>query len=293
MRKSFWLHPLLLSLIPLLVVTPASQAQWQNPVTIARLITGAKFIGAELSRYLAGKGFDKLLGLDQAQQLKELENNILMELKKKNGEEAQRLRTELELTRSQLNKLNVLLATNPPRHEVEKLKQQSDTELNRLLQMQQQDRKLLQENSQKIMGLEKKMEDISVRVDRLERLEPRSSSGSEDYREDWTRPNSDVGVSPSPRRQVPGDRRGATLTLTVTGHSNSLRVEEVESSRFADLGAYEIDGYDRRHTLQLLAGTGAVLTIKGDDNIIHLPSNLCSRVRVRNQGRGNRVIGCP
>lgn len=269
------------------------------PPLVAGPILGTigRWLGLEILSYGAGKAFDRVLGLGYEKQLRQIEAKLVADLQKSSGD-TQKLQVELATARSQLKILSTLLTSRPTSNELEHFKRQLTKDLDNLRTVQKQHDQKFLEHSQRMNMIEKNMEGLSTRVEKIEGRDGMRHSEAEPpapgiYQEDSI-PDESYDVE-RPRRR-PSYRQpardGVTLTISVTGNSNGLNVEEVEASRSADVGAFEIASGGGQQRFRLLAGTGGVITIHGHRNTIDIPRYLCGRVRVVDRGRGNTLRGC-
>lgn len=260
------------------------------------IIEGGKWLGQQILEYAAGKTFDKLLGIDYEAQLRQVEANLSAQLRKGTGD-AQRLRVELEATRSQLSILQTLLHSKPNSQQLEQFRQKLTSDLARVVTVQ-------QEHSQKIASLEKSTQDHEARIKRLEERQGKeirdedeqpsyTYGGPRSWQEaDRVPPAQDYGHRAQAPRQGSVRHGGVTLIVRVTGRSNEIDVRETEDFEGADIGSFEIEGVRKEYLLQLLVGTGSVIDVQGRGNTVNLPRSLCGRVRVIRKGRNTRVDGC-
>jgi hypothetical protein len=258
------------------------------------IIEGGKWLGKQILDYATGKTFDRLLGIDYETQLKQVETNLVAQLRKGAGD-AQNLRVELDATRSQLSMLQTLLYSKPTSNQLEQFRQQLTSDLARVVKVQ-------QEHTQKIASLEGTTQDHEARLKRLEERENAEKRNEVEQPpqaapRSWQEPESlRQGQDSSYREQTQQPRKvrnsGVTLIVRVTGQANEIDVSETEDFTGADIGSFEIESARKRYFLQLLADTGGVIDIRGDGNTIYLPRNLCGRIRVIRKGRNNWVDGC-
>lgn len=269
--------------------------------------------------YVAGKVIDRALGQNYEQQLKKVEANLLAEIRNNPGN-GHVLRAELESARSQIRVLNAVLRSKPSTEEVTALRSKMASDLQEMRRVLEQQGIRLEKHEQRLnkhdMALEqhgKALEELDRRIDSLEEAQDRSSrspgaeeretasawrepAGEPFSREDavpeWRSRISREGPSfedrePS-RRTLPGARggEGATLTILVRGDSCTIEIRETERSSLADRGSFEVRKTGEKTLFRLLAGTGAVVTILGDNNRIQVPAGV-SRIRIRNLGKNN------
>jgi len=263
---------------------------YAQPPAVPLLLGAGKWLGRTLISYAAGKAIDKFRGTDYQTQLQEMEAGIQAQLRKGSGD-AKRLRAELEVAHSQLAILDSLLNSKPTQEDLEEFKRHVARDLDKLLEIQKQHGERISklERGERVSKLEKEVGDLSAR---LRRLEARDSGAEGSTRK---RPQ----VAPERRQSgassAPGSRRrsGVTLILIVSGQENQISVTETTRAGDANLGTFEIHQRGTTRRMTLLSGTGGVVTLKGDANVVRLPSHLCGRVRVVDKGSRNRVTGCP
>jgi hypothetical protein len=284
----------------------ASEASAQAPVISGQVLKRVgEFLGLEAVSYVLGKGVDKALGLDCEQELKDVERSVLVQLQHGRAD-ADGLRSELAAVRSQLKLLDTLFKTKPAVSEVLQLKQKVDADLAKMLEIQKKHTQQIQDLERRVQSIETKMasrteaetsapEPLSGR--RIEAPEPvpgRERAPAERPREVESPKSSPwSGRSYERPSRRPAGRRGVSLTISVTGSSNHVYVEETEVQSNADVGSFEVAEVDGRQTFRLLGGTGGVVSLYGDDNTVYLPAQLCGRVRLVPRGRRNRITGCP
>jgi len=252
------------------------------------IISIGKWLGNQVVGYVTGKTFDKLLGIDYEAQLKTVEANLSAQLRRGSGD-AQRLRIELDATRSQLSILQALLNSKPTSNQLEQFRRQLTSDLAKVVKVQ-------QEHVQRIAGLEKTSQDHETRIRKLEEAaDSRTGNTQEGYRqgpspksggEDFSR---ETYTPPAGRR---ARNSGVTLMVRVVGHSNEIYISETVDFERADIGSFEIEGMSDRYTLRLLRDTGGVINVQGNGNTVHLPGHLCGRIRVIRRGENCRVSGC-
>lgn len=259
--------------------------------------------------YLAGKVIDRALGQDYEQQLKRVEANLLAEIRNNPGNgNGHVLRAELESARSQIRVLNAVLKSKPSTEEVAALRSKMASDLQEMRRVLEQQGVRLEKHEQRLnqhdVALEqhgKTLEELDRRIDRLEEESEtappwREPAGEPSSREDavpeWRSRISREGPSvedrePS-RRLPPGSRgeEGATLTILVRGDSCTIEIRETGRSSLADRGSFEVRKTGDRRLFHLLAGTGAVVTILGDNNRVRVPAGV-GRIRIRNLGKNN------
>lgn len=280
----------------------AGRLLWELGKKVADLAVG----------YLAGEVIDHALGKSVEQQLKKLESNVLAEIHRNPGN-SHVLQAELESARSQIRVLDAMLRSKPSTQELAALRSKMVSDLQDLKKALEQQGIRLDQHEQRLDKHDKTLEELDLRIDRLEEAQGRSSWSQESEEREtspaWGEP---VDDSSSPedavpewrsrlpreplsfedreptRRVPPGARReeGATLTILVRGNSCTIEIRETESPSIADRGFFEVRKAGERNLFRLLAGTGAVITIQGDNNRIRVPAGV-GRIRIRNLGRNN------
>ena len=190
-----------------------------------------------------------------------------------------------------------MLTSKPAPSELAQFRQQLAGELEKLKKAQKETERRLHDHEGRLQSLDVKdreheetLRKLGARVDRLEGQEAnRVEEPAGPFGEPPVRRRPEQQLTPSDRR--PG-REGVSLSVRVTGDSNTLEIGETHSSRGADSGSFEVSRSRSQVVLHLLGGTGGVVTVTGDGNTIHLSRHLCGRVRIVDRGRGNSREGC-
>lgn len=274
-----------------------------------------KKVGAFAVEYLATKVADQALGLSYEKQLKQVEANLVAEIRKNPGN-SHALQVELESARSQIRVLNAVLTSKSSAAEVAGLRSRMESDLQQVKRLLEQQGVRLDQHDQKLAEHDETLEELDSRIDRLEEDQDRSFrfEGMEE-RETlpvWREPADDFSPreedvpewrsrvrreEPSFETREPRYREptvsprgeGITLTIEVRCSSCTVEVRETDSARAADHGFFQVRGARERRSFRLLAGTGAVITILGDNNRIRIPAGV-GRIRVRDLGENNRKL---
>ncbi|HSK77872.1 MAG TPA: hypothetical protein VLQ45_15585 [Thermoanaerobaculia bacterium] len=259
--------------------------------------------------YLAGKVIDHALGQSYEQQLKKVESNLLAEIRNNPGS-SHVLRAELESARSQIRVLDAVLRSKPSTQELASLRSKMASDLQELKRALEQQGIRLDQHEQRLDKHDRDLEELDLRIDSLEEAQDRSSRRQRIEEEETSpvwRETADSTEETVPEwrsrapREVPSFERreparrearreeGATLTILIRGDSCTIEVLETGSESAADRGSFEVRKARQRSLFRLLAGTGAVITILGDNNRIRVPAGV-GRVRIRDLGRNNRKL---
>lgn len=260
--------------------------------------------------YLAGKVIDHALGQSYEQQLKKVESNLLAEIRNNPGS-SHVLRAELESARSQIRVLDAVLRSKPSTQELASLRSKMASDLQELKRTLEQQGIRLDQHEQRLDKHDRDLEELDLRIDSLEEAQDRSSRRQRIEEEEtspvWREPADSTEEtvpewrsrrgprevptfeSREPARREPRREEGATLTILIRGDSCTIEVLETGSESAADRGSFEVRKARQRSLFRLLAGTGAVITILGDNNRIRVPAGV-GRVRIRDLGRNNRKL---
>jgi hypothetical protein len=258
--------------------------------------------------YLAGKVIDHALGQSYEQQLKKVESDLLAEIRNNPGN-SHVLRAELESARSQIRVLDAVLRSKPSTQELASLRSKMASDLQELKRILEQQGIRLDQHEQRLDKHDRDLEELDLRIDSLEEAQDRSSRRQEIDEEEtspvWREPADSTETVPEwrsrgprevpsfesrePARREPRREEGATLTILIRGNSCTIEVLETGSESAADHGSFEVRKARQRSLFRLLAGTGAVITILGDNNRIRVPAGV-GRIRIRDLGRNNRKL---
>lgn len=244
----------------LLFVAPDADAQAGSIVLRAGM-----WLGEELLGYGAGKVFDKMLGLDYEEELRQVEASLSLQLKKERNDK-EKIRAELAAAKSQLRILDSLLRSKPTPVDVSQFRRQLAKDLDTVLRVQ-------EEHDERITRLEREVAELTLRLRRLE------TGPSPAYQE----------ASENPKPRQPKKSGQVALVITLMGQNNTIRIN-VGSQRGQKLQVVQISAQAQSNEYSLAPSSRASINLLGQRNTIYIDSSLAEQVDVVDSGQLNKVI---
>lgn len=243
------------------------------------LLRAGAWIGNQLLGYGAGKFLDKVTGADYEKQLRQVEANLSRQLLQQRGNN-QKLKTELEATRYQLEIINSLLRSRPSRPQISVYRRDLAASLDDVLRVQ-------EEHDQRISRLEAEVEDLSQRLRQLDGSS--RSTPAQPSQRYYTQRQSVGSTSGSGGEHTSTDR--IALTITLTGQNNAIRIKAGQGRRAGSRQqTVAISAQGKREDYILFVGERATVVVSGQGNAIYIQPSIANQVEVVKSGQNNQVI---